>query len=97
MNEWINHPAMQNIDPIKLELIKAAAAQTSGKHGNNMATVMMALITSARKNGISFTPEEMSLILDVLKDGKSDAEKQHIDNMVNMVLNMIRNQKKTDA
>ena len=93
MNDWINNPAMKNIDPVKLELIKAAAAQTSGKHGNSMATVMMALITSARKNGISFTPEEMSLILDVLKEGKTEEEKQHIDNMVKMVLNMIKKTK----
>lgn len=93
MNDWINHPAMKNIDPVKLELIKAAAAQTSGKRGNSMATVMMALITSARKSGISFTPEEMSLILYVLKEGKSEEEKQHIDNMVKMVLNMIKNTK----
>lgn len=93
MNEWMNHPAMENLDPVKLELIKAAAAQTKGKSGNSMATVMMALITSARKNGISFTPEEMTLILDILKDGKSEEEQNQIDNMVNMVTSMIKNQK----
>lgn len=93
MNEWMNHPAMENLDPVKLELIKAAAAQTKGKSGNSMATVMMALITSARKNGISFTPEEMTLILDILKEGKSEEEQNQIDNMVNMVTSMIKNQK----
>lgn len=92
MNEWMNHPAMENLDPVKLELIKAAAAQTKGKSGNGMATVMMALITSARKNGISFTPEEMTLILDILKDGKSEEEQNQIDNMVNMVTSMIKSQ-----
>ncbi|MDO4311732.1 MAG: hypothetical protein Q4C52_01465 [Eubacteriales bacterium] len=93
MNDWMNHPAMKNIDPVKLELIRTAAAQTSGKRGNNMATVMMALITTARKQGISFTPEEMSLILEVLKDGKSKEEQAQIDNMVAMVMNMIKRQK----
>lgn len=93
MNDWTNHPAMENIDPIKLELIRTAAAQTSGKHGNSMATVMMALITTARKRGITFTPEEMSLILEVLKDGKSKEEQNQIDNMVNMVMNMVKKQK----
>lgn len=92
MNEWMNHPAMENLDPIKLELIKAAAAQTKGKTGNSMVTVMMALITSAKRNGISFSSEEMTLILDVLKDGKSNEEKGQIDNMVSMVTNMIKNQ-----
>ena len=32
---------------------------------------MMALISGANKQGIRFTPEEMTLILDILKDGKS--------------------------
>ena len=71
MNEWMNHPAMENIDPIKLELIKTAAKQTQGKSGNSLAPVMMALITSANKKGIRFQPEEISLIMDSLKEGKT--------------------------
>ncbi len=93
MNEWMNHPAMETLDPIKLELIKAAAAQTKGKTGNSMATVMMALVTSARKNGVSFSQEEMTLILNILKEGKSEEEKNQIDNMVSMVSNMMKIQK----
>ena len=85
MNEWMNHPAMKTIDPVKLELIKTAAAQTSGKKGNSLATVMMALIASANKKGIQFTSEEISLILEILKEGKTTEEKLQIDNMVRMV------------
>ena len=85
MNEWIEHPAMQNIDPIKLELIRTAARQTQGKSGKALAPVMMALITSANKKGIQFTPEEMSLVLSILKEGKSKEEQDQIENMVQMV------------
>ena len=85
MNEWIDHPAMQNIDPIKLELIRTAARQTQGKSGKALAPVMMALITSANKKGIQFTPEEMSLVLSILKEGKSKEEQDQIENMVQMV------------
>ena len=49
MNEWLNHPAMENIDPIKLELIKAAAKQTEGKTGKSLAPIMMA---NRKKNKI---------------------------------------------
>ena len=59
-----------------------------------MATVMMALITSARKHNINFSPEEMSLILEILKDGKSPDEQKQIDNMVSMVMNVIKEQTK---
>ena len=74
MNEWLNHPALKNMDPVKLELIKLAAKQTEGKNGKSLAPVMMSLISSAHKKGITFSPEEMSFVLEILKDGKSKEE-----------------------
>lgn len=47
--------------------------------------IMMALITNANKQGIQFTPEEMSLILDILKEGKPPEEQAQIDRTVQMV------------
>ena len=46
---------------------------------------MMALITSANKHGIKFTPDEFTLIMDIFKEGKSDTEKQQIDQTIQMV------------
>lgn len=90
MNEWMNHPKMQNMDPIKLELIKMAAAQTAGKSGKDLAPILFALITNAGKHNIQFSPEEITLILDLLKEGKSDAEKAQIDRTVNMAASMLK-------
>lgn len=92
--EWMNHPAMKNIDPVKLELIRTAAGQTSGKSGNSLATVMMALITSANRQGIRFTPEETSLILEVFKEGRSPEEKKQIDSMVTLVMSHMKKHQK---
>ena len=47
--------------------------------------VMMSLISSAHKKGITFSPEEMSFVLEILKDGKSKEEQAQIDRMVRMV------------
>lgn len=91
MTDWTTHPAMDSLDPMKRNLIRAAAEKVSGKSGNQMATVMMALITTARKRGVTFSPEEMTLILDILKDGKSPEEQAQIDQMVSMTMNMIKN------
>lgn len=85
MNEWMNHPAMKNLDPVKLELIRIAAAQTQGKSGKSLAPIMMALITNANKKGIRFTPDEFSLILSILKEGKTQEEQNQIENMVKMI------------
>lgn len=89
-NEWINHPAMKNMDPMKLELIKTAAAQTRGKSGKSLAPVMMSLITGAGKRGIRFTPDEMSMVIAVLKEGKSQKEQEQIDQMLKMMRGMIK-------
>ena len=90
MENWMNHPAMKTIDPLKLQLIKTAAKQTQGKSGNELAPVMLALITSANRQGLRFTPEEVSLILEVLKDGKDKEEQDQIDQMMEMTKNVFR-------
>lgn len=87
---WMNHPAMQKMDPLKVELIRKAAAQTAGKSGNSLAAAMMALVTSASRQGIRFTQEETSLILEILKEGRTKEEKQQIDHMVSLVLSQMK-------
>ena len=94
MIDWLNSPLLKDMDPIKVELIKTAASQTSGKSGNSLAPVLMTLITSANRKGIRFTTEEISLILSILKDGKSNSEQQQIDRTVQMVSSMLTRNKK---
>lgn len=89
MNEWMNHPLLKNMNPVKYNLIQMAASRTAGKSGKELMPVMMALITSANKQGIQFTPEEMSLILDIIKEGKTPQEQSQIDRTVQMVKSMI--------
>ncbi len=93
MNEWMNHPAMQNLDPAKLELIKIAAIQTAGKSNNELPPVMMALIHAANKKGISFTEEEFDLIMEIMKDGKSEEEQKQIDHTIQMVRSVLKKRK----
>lgn len=94
MNEWINNPLLENMNPAKRELIRRAAAQTSGKSGKELAPIMMALITSAMKNNIHFSPDEVNLILELLKDGKSTQEKEQIDHTMSYVENMMKRMQK---
>ena len=61
-----------------------AAEQTSGKSGRDLAPIMLALITSANKKGIRFAPDEVTLILDILKKGKSKEEQDQIDRTIRM-------------
>lgn len=93
MIDWLNDPALQNMDPVKKELFKTAAAQTSGKSGNSMASTLMSIITSANRKGIRFTSEEITLILKIMKQGKSPQEQQQIDRTVQMVTSMMARKK----
>lgn len=47
--------------------------------------IMMALITSANKQGIHFTPDEITLILDIIKEDKTPEEKAQIDSTIQMI------------
>jgi len=89
MIDWINDPMLQNMDPLKIELIKTAAAQTAGKNGKALPPVLMSLIMSANRKGIRFSSEEMTLILNLLKQGKSSQEQQQIDKAVEIVSSMM--------
>lgn len=94
MLDWMNNPLLKNMDPIKLELIKTAAHQTAGKSGNSLAPVLMSLITSANRKGIRFTTDEITMILNILKEGKSPQEQQQIDQTVQMVSSMMAKNRK---
>ena len=81
---------LKNMDPVKLELIRSAASKTKGKSGKALAPVMMALITSANKKGIRFTPDEMTMIMSILKEGKSEEEQARIDQMLKTMHGMLK-------
>lgn len=90
MEEWMNNPAIKNLDPAKLELIKMAASRTNGKSGKDLAPVMLALITGANKQGIRFSPDEVTLILEIMKQGKSKEEQEQIDQTVKMTSSLLK-------
>ena len=92
MNEWLDHPLLKNMDPLKLELIKTAAGKTQGKSGRSLAPIMMSRITGAQKNGIRVTPEEMSLVISILKEDKPKEEQEQIDAMLKMVMGYAKKQ-----
>lgn len=82
---------MKNMDPIKMELIRNAILKTNGKTGQALAPVIMSLITGANRQGIRFSKEEISLILDLMKEGKAPEEQVRIDQMVQMVQTIMGN------
>ena len=71
-----------------------AAERTSGKSGRHLAPVMLALITSANKQGVHFSPDEVSLILEIFKKGKTKEEQEQIDRTVRMTSSILQKHQK---
>ena len=65
---------------------ESGSAETGADPDSSVESpVMMSLITGANKRGIRFTPDEISLILSAIKEGKSKQEQAQIDQMVQMI------------
>lgn len=71
-----------------------AAERTSGKSGRDLAPAMLALITSANKQGVHFSPDEVSLILEIFKKGKTKEEQEQIDRTVRMTSSILQKHQK---
>jgi hypothetical protein len=92
----MENPRFLALDPLKQELIRSAARQTSGKTGRDLAPVMLTIIMNANKKGIQFTTDEFGLIMDLFKDGKNDTEKEQIDRTVEMAKNIFKKNTRRD-
>ena len=83
--DWMKHPGLSGIDPAKLAMLQSLAAQGRGKSQSEMLPFLMAAASSAQKEGKQFTPDELSMIVEVLKSGKTAEEAAQIDKMMNLV------------
>ena len=86
MNQnWINNPNLASIDTAKLQMLQSLASQGAGKGSQELMPSLMMAMKQTRQKGMSFTPEEMNLIIDVMKSGKSPEETAQIDKILNLL------------
>ncbi|QOV20626.1 hypothetical protein INP51_06745 [Blautia liquoris] len=85
MSDWTNNPKLSGIDSSKLAMLQALASQGGQKSQSEMLPFLMAVANSSKKKGVQFTPEEMSVIFDVIKESSSPEEAAKIDQMINVM------------
>lgn len=90
MEDWLNHPELNQIDPAKLELIKTVITKTKGKTGNDLPPILLSLIMAANKKNIRFSTEEISFIMELMKEGKSSEEQTRIDKAAKMIRSTLK-------
>lgn len=87
--DWKSDPSLQNMDPVKLEMLQALAEQGKHKNLQEMLPFLMTAAASGQKQGLKFSPEERQLILNVLKKDKSPQETARMERIISL-LGMIR-------
>lgn len=90
---WKNHPALTGMDPKKLFLLTKVSEKIEGKTQNDILPILMAAMTSARKQNISFTPDEFEILFSILKEGKSPQEIQQMNQTMEFARNILSKNK----
>lgn len=85
MQEWMKDPSLSGIDPAKLAMLQSFANQGAGKTQNDILPLLMSAAASSKKKGLQFTPNEMEMIVNVLKAGKSPQETARMDKMLSLM------------
>lgn len=80
-NNWANNPRLKNIDPNKLQMIMTLADQGGNKKQSEMMPFLLSAASKSKSQGLSFTSDEIEVIIDVLKSGKSKEEIKKIEKM----------------
>ena len=90
---WKNHPALTGMDPKKVFLLTKISEKIEGKSEQDILPILMAAMTSARKQNISFTTNEFEILFSILKEGKSPQEIQQMNQTIDFARNVLSKNK----
>ena len=83
--DWKKDPKLEDIDAAKLDMLQKLAEKGSGKSASDMLPFLMSAAASGKKNGLNFSQNEISAVLEVMKTGKSPQEIQKLDKVINLM------------
>ena len=69
--DWMKHPNLASMDMAKLQMLQSLASQGEGKKQTGYDALFNDGHAAVKKSGMTFSPEEMDMIVEVLKSGKS--------------------------
>lgn len=88
---WINNPSLGGIDKSKLEMLSqfVSQGQSQTKSQSDLMPFLMMAANSSKEKGMQFSSNEMDMILEVLKMGKSSEEVAQMEKMI-MLMRMMK-------
>ena len=94
LNFLKGNPALNDISPEKLQfLMDFASNNTDAKDAKSMASTVMNAANNAKQNGMTFSNTETTLLIELLKQNMSEAERVKADKMLQM-MQMLQKKKK---
>ena len=88
------NPALNDISPEKLQfLMDFASNNADTKDAKSMASTVMNAANNAKQNGMTFSNTETTLLIELLKQNMSEAERVKADKMLQM-MQMLQKRKK---
>lgn len=91
--EWMNNPALKDIDSEKLKLLTEMVEQAETKNKDELLPFFLSLNTKAASKGINFNDAETEIILGVLKKKMSPQDIKKIET-IRSISNMISKKSK---
>ena len=88
--EWMSDPTLKNISIPKLQFLQNMLFESQNHSGKEMFPFFMSVAMKAKSQNISYSQEEIDIIVPVLKKYASEEE---IGKM-NQVIKMFQNRKK---
>lgn len=77
----------KNMHPVKIQIIKELEQRSTGKEMKAMVPLIMEAMQKLKANNLSFSQEEVSVLLEILTKDMSKEEKQRVEMMKQVVRN----------
>lgn len=84
-NQWFNNDSLKNIDIKKVMLLQELLNQSKGKKTSEMLPFLMAASKQANSKGLSFTKDEIQLIINVLKNDMTPSELERTNKLLSIL------------
>ena len=79
---WMSDPLVADIPQKKLEFLEQLYYNSQGKNQKDLMTFMMPMMKKAKKENLTFTPQEMNAAIAAIKKHSSEEEKKQIDKIL---------------
>lgn len=79
------HEIFKTMHPVKIQVMKELVESMEGKSMKEAAPLLMNATAKLKSNNMSFTPQETTILLEILTKDMSPQEKAKVEMMKNVV------------